>query len=234
MTSVPPSTRDEAALVAGRVRAAEAERDRLTVLWLDDLRWHKHMFRQSRFQWTGEHAIDIVTRGTGGQLEFTELRHLRRLQAEQDEIAAYGTQCTLAMGAPLAAAAAAVTGGWPVVADAVGLAVGQAKATAALVEWEPLQEPTPDVRRVLRGLPFSNPLIQVWELKQLSRLFDAAVQLLEDTICDLLLELLQAHSPQKLVEALATQRLDPTNRADRARSARGAPGDPRRTPHQVF
>lgn len=234
MTSVQRPTHDEAAARAGCANAAPADRNHLTALWLDDLRWHKHMFRQSRFQWTGEHAIDIVTRGTGGRLEFTEVRHLRRLQAEQDEIAAYGTQCTLAMGAPLAAAAATVVGGWQVVADAVGLPVGQAKATAALVEWEPLQAPTPDVRRVLRGLPFSNPLIQVWELKQLSRLFDAAVQLLEDTICDLLLELSASHPPEQLVEALATQRLDPMTRIDRARSARGGPGDPRRTPHQVF
>lgn len=234
MTSVKEPVQDEAPASSGAaIAVSPGERERRGALWLDDLRWHKHMFRQSRFQWTGEHAIDIVTRGTGGRLEFTQVRHLRRLQWEQDEIAAYGTRCTLAMGAPLATAAS-VAGGWQVVADAVGLPVGQAKATAALVAWEPLQEPTPDVQSVLRGLPFSNPLIEVWELKQLSRLFDAAVLLIEDTICDLLLELLATRPPEELLESLATQRLDPATRASRARTARGGPGDDRRTPRQMF
>lgn len=214
---------------AGQRRAARS------ALWLDDLRWHKHMFRQSRFQWTGEHAVDIITRHTGGQVEFSTVRHLRRLQREQDEIADYTTQCRLAMGDALDAAAGTLVGGWAAVADAVGLDVGHAKAIGELASFTSAKERTnPDVRRVLRQLPFSNPLIQVWELKQLVNLFQAAVDLVEDTLCDLLDELADVHPPAVLMEAAGQQSLLPVARVDWARKARGGLGDPRRVPRQLF
>lgn len=225
--------------VQGQARAPQAAgtaRVKRSALWLDDLRWHKQMFRQSRFQWTGEHAVDIITRSTGGQVEFTDVRHLRRLQREQNEIADYTTQNRMAMGAPLREAAGTVVGGWDTVAEVLGLSAGHAKATEYLASFTPAAERTnPDVCRVLRQLPFSNPLIQVWELKQLVELFQAAVDLAEDTICDLLLELLDGSRPASvLLEATAPQRLDPARRVQWARSARGGPGDPRRTPRQQF
>ena len=67
-TAPPPVAAVGAAASAAELRAARS------ALWLDDLRWHKQMFRQSRFQWTGEHAVDIITRHTGGQVEFTDVR----------------------------------------------------------------------------------------------------------------------------------------------------------------
>ena len=218
-------------------QAAGTARVKRSALWVDDLRWHKQMFRQSRFQWTGEHAVDIVTRGTGGRLEFTDVRHLRRLQREQNEIADYTTQCRMAMGAPLREAAGTVVGGWDTVAEVLGLSAGNAKATEYLASFTPAAERTnPDVRRVLRQLPFSNPLIQVWELKQLVNLFQAAVDLVEDTLCDLLLELSSSHPPSVLMAATLPQlqALTPAKRVEWARKERGGPGDPRRTPRQRF
>lgn len=145
-----------AGAAAAQLRAARS------ALWLDDLRWHKQMFRQSRFQWTGEHAVDIITRHTGGQVEFTDVRHLQRLQHEQNEIAAYTGQCRAAVGEPLREAVRTVIGGWDVVAAAVGLDPGHLKAIEDFAVGATAEQRTnPDVRRVLRQLPFSNPLIQV-------------------------------------------------------------------------
>lgn len=220
------------------VGAAAAElREARSALWLDDLRWHKQMFRQSRFQWTGEHAVDIITRHTGGQVEFTDVRHLRRLQHEQNEIADYTGQCRTAMGEPLREAARTVIGGWNAVAEAVGLDAGHLKAIEDLsVGATAEQRSNPDVRRVLRQLPFTNPLIQVWELKQLVNLFQAAVDLVEDTLCDLLLELSSSHPSAVLMAATTPQfqALTPARRVEWARKDRGGPGDPRRTPRQRF
>ena len=223
-----------AVVVGAEATALRAAR---SALWLDDLRWHKQMFRQSRFQWTGEHAVDIITRHTGGQVEFTDVRHLRRLQHEQDEIAAYTGQCRTAMGEPLREAAHTVIGSWNAVAEAVGLDAGHLKAIEDLsVGAKPQERTNPDVRWVLRQLPFSNPLIQVWELKQLVNLFQAAVDLVEDTLCDLLLELSSSHPPAVLMAATIPElwALTPAKRVEWARKERGGPGDPRRTPRQRF
>lgn len=219
------------------VGAAAELRAARSALWLDDLRWHKQMFRQSRFQWTGEHAVDIITRHTGGQVEFTDVRHLRRLQHEQNEIAAYTGQCRTAMGEPLREAARTVIGSWDAVAEAVGLDAGHLKAIEDLSAGATAeQRSNPDVRRVLRQLPFSNPLIQVWELKQLVNLFQAAVDLVEDTLCDLLLELSSSHPPSVLIAATIPElwALTPAKRVEWARKERGGPSDPRRTPRQRF
>lgn len=223
---------------AAAVGAAAAQlRAERSTLWLDDLRWHKQMFRQSRFQWTGEHAVDIITRHTAGQVEFTDVRHLHRLQHEQNEINAYTGQCRTAMGEPLREAVRTVVGGWDAVAAAVGLDPGHLKAIEDLSVGATAEERTnPDVRRVLRQLPFSNPLIQVWELKQLVNLFQAAINLVEDTLCDLLLELSSSHPPAVLMAATIPemQALTPAKRVEWARKERGGPGDLRRVPRQHF
>lgn len=212
---------------AGLARAQRAE------LWLDDLRWHRSMFRQSRFRWTGEHAMDIVTRSTGGCLDYSTVGHLRWLQRRQDEVRDRGTQCQSAMADPLRQAHAVV--GWDRAAEAVGLTVVDCRLTLAFAAGTTEAERSNvDVRRVLAQLPFANPLIEVWELKQLWRLFDAARDLLEDTLCDLLEELLETHPVDALVDATGIPAGRPTARIAQARLQRGVAGDPRRTPSQRF
>jgi hypothetical protein len=218
--------------MAARVSPAVARRER-GALWLDDLGWHKHMFRRSRFQWAGWHVMDVVTRTTGGQLDFFTVAHLRRLQQYQDEVRDYGTQCQIAMAAPLRQAYETL--GWEPTAEALGLTVVDCTSTLTFAAGTTEEERTNgDVRRVLHRLPFSNPLIQAWELKQLWRLHEAARNVFEDVICDLLLELLPSHSADGLAEATGPLVMKPAGRAELARLERGGPGDPRRAPQQIF
>ena len=94
---------------------------------------------------------------SGGQIEFTIVRHLQRLQQVHDEIAGCTDQCRMAMGEPLRQAASTVAGGWGALTAAVGLDTGHAKGVDHLASHTPAEERTnPDVRRVLRQLPFSN------------------------------------------------------------------------------
>ena len=59
------------------------------------------MFQKSRFRWTGEHVLSIVTRYTGGQLTFGTLAELELLRGYQCEVRGYRRQCQLAMADPL-------------------------------------------------------------------------------------------------------------------------------------
>ena len=212
---------------AGLARSEQA------ALWLDDLVWHKRMFRQSRFRWTGEHAMDIVTRSTGGCLDYSTVGHLRWLQRRQDEVRDRGTKCQSAIADPLRQAHAVL--GWDRTAKAVGLTVVDCRLTLAFAAGTTEAERSNvDVRGVLARLPFANPLIEVWELKQLWRLYDAARALLEDTLCDLLEELLETHPVDELVDATGIPPGRPSARIERARLERGVAGDPRRTPSQRF
>ena len=209
------------------------DRDEQAALWLDDLVWHKRMFMQSRFRWTGEHAMDIVTRSTSGCLDYSTVGHLRWLQRRQDEVRDRGTQCQSAMADPLRQAHAVL--GWDRTAEAVGLTVVDCHLTLAFAAGTTETERSNvDVRGVLAQLPFANPLIEVWELKQLWRLHDAARGLLEDTLCDLLEELLETHPVDELVGATGILSGRPAARIEQARLERGAAGDPRRTPQQAF
>lgn len=205
-----------------------------SAVWLDDLRWHKQMFRQSRFRWTGEHVMDILTRQTSGQLDFTTLRHLQVLQRDQNHLAVVALQCRLAMAEPLRQAVLELGGKEPV-AEALGLSVSTCTATMSMASGAPAEERTnADVEHVLRGLPFSNPLIQAWELKQLWRLYEAACTALEDTICDLLVELAPLQPVAALREATAPASGIPGDRIRWARQERGEAGDPRRSAQQSF
>ena len=204
-------------------------------MWLDDLRWHKHMFRQSRFRWWDEHAMRIVTRHTGGQLEFSTVRHLELLQQYQYQVGEHLLLCREAMAEPLRQARDTL-GGWEPVAAALGLSVVDCK----VILWfaagtRPEDRTNVNVKAVLRKLPFSNPLIQAWELKQLWRLYEAAADIFEDAICDLIEELRPTRPEEVLVRA--SQDVSPVGLAARVRHARqerGGPEDPRRTPAQIF
>src|SRR3546814_115687 len=48
--------------------------------WLEDLRWHRKTFAESRFRWSTSDIVDIVTGHTGGQTEFITVDDLRALQ----------------------------------------------------------------------------------------------------------------------------------------------------------
>jgi hypothetical protein len=207
-------------------------------VWLDDLRWHQHVYQRARFRWWGDHVMKIVTSRTGGQLDFTTVADLERLHRYQSEHAEYTFQCQIAMAEPLTAALETL-GSWDDVGKPIGLSVMECRSTVGLALREPPEARTnPDVERILRmvrGQVFQNPLILAWELKQMWRMHDAVVDVFEDTICDLVDELRDSRPDEVLAQAVGCalpKGLD--TRLACAHEVRGKAGDPRRIPTQLF
>lgn len=204
-------------------------------LWLDDLRWHKKMYRESRFRWWGQHAVDIVTWETGGQTEFVTLGHLEELQRHQYRVLDQACVVRNAMAQRLQLASDAYGDDWVTVSAALGLTEVECASAVWFAGYAPAEEfESANVQRVLKFVPFRNPLIEAWELKQLLRLFEAAADLLEDAICDLVEELLPTRPVAAIAAAADTPASGLQQRVDQARDERGAAGDSRRIPEQVF
>lgn len=217
---------------AAAASSAELQRQERGALWLEDLRWHKQTFRQSRFQWDAHDVLRVVTGSTGGQLDFITVNHLRQLQSSQDQVCDFSAECQVAMAGPLRQARSTL--GLERTAEILGLSVGECNMALALAGGAMQEPPNGEVHRVLRQLPLTNPVTQAWELKQLWRLHEAAREVLEDTICDLLVELLAQHPAEELRKATGPSTSTPALRVERARLERGEAGDPRRTPRQRF
>jgi hypothetical protein len=190
------------------------------------------MFKFSRFRWTAEHVMAVVTRRTDGRLGYHTVADLRLLQSYLEPLQFYTQQVREAMGDRLRAALSTVPS--PQIIEELGL--DKIEASAAV--WnagisKPEDRTNLNIRAVLEYVPFRNPLIEAWELKQLLRMYEAAGGLLEDTICDLIVELRDTRPAGVLAEASHTLgRID--DRVAMAREKRGGPGDPRRMPSQIF
>ena len=88
-----------------------------------------------------------------------------------------------------------------------------------------------NVAHTLDELPFVNPLIEAWELKHLCGMYEAADNVLEDTLCDLIDELTGHVSDQDLVAATGMQSVASLQRrVAAARLQRGPPGRPAADP----
>jgi hypothetical protein len=225
-------------VTASRLAALDVSTAATVETWLDDLFWHKKMYRGARWRWWGEHVTDLITTYTGGQLTFRSMDDLRQLQRYQQRAEDEAFTCQLALADPLQMAKD-VMGIWNVVGAAVGLSEVECSTPVCFAETHPTQARTNHqverVRRVVRRQPFKNPLIEALELKQLWRLHQAAAAMLEDTTCDLLVELRDSRPDVALCEAvgvLSSKGLD--TRIAAARKARGGPGDPRRIPRQIY
>lgn len=205
-------------------------------LWLDDLRWQKRMYRESRFRWTGQDAIGIVTWETGGQTEFTSLADLEALQRHQYTVLDSATRARNAMARRLELARDALGDGWDTVSTVLGLTELECDAAVWFARDAGEDEfDSVNIRRVLKFVPFRNPLIEAWELKQLTRLFEGAANLLEDAICDLAEELLPTRPEAAVAAAANTHGANGlAQRISTARQERGRAGDERRVPEQVF
>lgn len=203
--------------------------------WCDDLFWHRRMFQAARTQWDGREAIDIVTRHTGGQLEFHSLADLEQLSVAAREILAVVELIERSLGAS-ARDAAGLLGSWSQVGDEIGYDWRQLRAMAIRAARTPAFTPHPDVRVAVRGIPQSNPLTEAWEIKQLRSLWLAAAQMVEDTLIDLVDELAGTDEDWETL-AYAVWESDAgalACRLESHRAARGLPGDPRRRITQVF
>lgn len=201
--------------------------------WADDLQWHRRAFRQSRFRWLPEHVLEIVTLHTGGQLEFTKIKDLQRIAAYQATVAHYGHQIRVTMAKPLRTARD-VFGGWEPVAELLDLGLIETRG----IVWSAMGESpvaTATTDYVLDGIPMSNPLIESWELKQALRMYQAAYDVLEDTLCQLVDEL--AGSVPDAVLVAATEDVSATaltERCNDAKAARTAAGGRIPIPTQTF
>ena len=208
--------------------------------WLDDLLWHRRMYRPARFRWWPEHLVDICTKTTGGQLDFCTLTHLQLLPRHRNSIRDVVDQFSGAIGQRLAAAYLTI-GSYETIGHELGLSMAEIRS---MVIWSDADNAGPEgwshpqISRVLRVVgrqPFRSPLIEAWELLQLSRMYQAAADVFEDLTVDLIGELRGQRPDEVLAVASGSGtvvRME--QRIQRAYAARGGPGDPRRYPSQFL
>jgi len=203
--------------------------------WIEDMRWHRHMFRQSYFRWVPEHPTTIALRWTKGRVVFETPAHLRVLEDQLIELRTYAAGIEHAMVPRLAEAQARSTSrDWE---EGLGL-LGMSQKDVELLRFNAPSRFSlhRDARRALHGWPFPNPYSQVWELMQMRSMYTAAEDLLEDAFTDLVVELVPRHGWRNLSQILQS------NRSERAlqsfvewhRRRRGEPGDRRRELVQTY
>ena len=219
---------------------AGEERLKRAARWLDDLMWHKRMYRPARFRWWPEHLVDICTKTTGGQLDFSTMAHLQLLPQHQSSVRDVVHQFSGAIGQRLANSYMTL-GSYDTIGRELGLTMAEIRSMVIWSDAEnagPKGWSHPQISRVLRVVgrqPFRSPLIEAWELLQLSRMYQAAVDIFEDLTVDLIGELRGRHPDEVLAAASGSgtvKRME--QRIQRAHAARGGPGDPRRYPTQFL
>lgn len=205
-------------------------------MWLEDLRWHKKMYRDSQFRWDAQDVIGILTWHTGGQTEFTTVDDLRALQAHQYAVMDQADRARNALADRVIIAQQELAGDWDSVLGSLGMSDLECEAAIwfAASAGDDARD-SADVRRVLKFVPFRNPLIEAFELKQLLRMYEAAGNMLEDAICDLVSELLPTR-PEAILAAAASTPGEGglEQRVSISRAERGGPGSAGRIPQQVF
>ncbi len=213
---------------------AAALQDRSPEQWLDDVRWHRRMFAQSHFRWAPEDPLHIALDYSRGRVLFETPAHLRSLDDQLMDLREWKGQITDAMAAPLRQARSRYTRSkWEHALGLIGLTEYDARVLIGSAHQQ--TRANPDVRRALRGYPLPNPLTNVWELRQMESMYQAAEALLEDALCDLVVELAPHHGWANLA-ALTVGRteLQLRFRLERQQQERGPLGDPRRTPGQRY
>jgi len=192
------------------------------------------MFNQSRFRWTPQDATSILLNYTRGRCDFTTPNHLRRLDRQLLGLLERKGQIQDAMSAPLRAARSALPRDRYVAGlDLIGMSPDE--AIRIMVVPPARAVPTTDVARALRGIPLPNPLTQAWELRQVLLMYQAAADMIEDTLCDLVNELAPTLGLDRLA-ALTTDKVTSQLewRVAQQRRARGESGDPRRAATQTY
>ena len=202
---------------------------------MDDVAWHRQMLRQSRVRWTHENAMAIALQYTRGQLEYRTHTDLERLGRQQLQLLDEASAVRRSIARPLRAVRQEPRVSWSAALDVVGLLDDEAQ----LILWQGAllgSEGTKATRRATAGLPWSNPLTEVWELLQLSSLYEAAVAVMEDAVCDLASELVGEWRDLARVAPLTSAR-SPGQlllRLEENKASRGRAGDPRRQRDQHY
>jgi hypothetical protein len=193
------------------------------------------MYAQSKFRWVPEDPMSIALTWTRGRVLHESPGHLRVLDLQRQNLQAFSHQIEDAM-VPLLIDARnrSSRDSWFAGLDLIGLTPQDVEILRFHAPWRPKSHP--EVRRALLGIPLPNPFSQVWELRQMRSMYAGAEDLLEDAVCDLVLELVPRHGWDNLAAQLAA----PCSGANlqwlvgEQRTARGEPGDPRREPAQQY
>lgn len=203
--------------------------------WVDDLVWHRRMFQQSRYRWLPEDAVQIALRATGGTVEFTTPRQLQRLDKQLLTLEGFTHQIRHTYVNELRRARDALSpSDWGDALRYLGVSLDEAAFLFRIIgpEAHPGNDQT---RRVTRGIPWVTPLSRAWELQQLLMLWDAACALVEDCVCDLVVELAADRGLSSLVGLTRDYKLiDLQWRIENNYEQRGDPGDPRRARVQTY
>lgn len=204
--------------------------------WLEDMAWHRRMYRQSRFRWVPEDPLSIALTWTRGRLEHKTVAHLQTLDVQLCDLRDFAAGIDDAMTPLLRQARRhSAASGWSEGLALVGLSATDADKLCRRTA-KPGGAGHPETRRALRGFPLPNPWSQVWELRQVRNMYAAAEAIMEDVFCDLTLELHPTHGWLSLAE-VTLQHLTANQlqlRVQDQRETRGEPGDPRRIPEQRY
>lgn len=199
------------------------------------------MYQQSKFRWAPEQPMAIVLKFTRGRLVYDSPGDLLALNRQWEALARVADQMDDAIVPLMLRAKLDCTPAhWLAGLELTGFTQ---RDLDILYFHHPMRQtawdrppPSPQVRRALRGIPVPNPFSQVWELRQMRSLYQAAEDLLEDVWCDLVAELAPRHGWDYLAQL--SPRPGPAADLERSielhRRDRGEPGDSRRSPEQRY
>ncbi len=203
--------------------------------WVEDVTWHRRMFRESKFRWAPEDPMRIALTWTRGRVVHETPGDLKRLDEQLMGLRDYASHIDDAMVARLEEAKHRCTR-----ADyeaGLGL-IGLTQLDVDILQFHARRQPTPNraVKRALSGIPWPNPFSQVWELRQMRSMYTAADNLLEDAALDLAVELAPTHGWDYLAQLMRSAHSGKNLQwlVDEQRRERGEPGDPRRSPEQRY
>lgn len=211
--------------------------------WIEDLTWHRQIYRDAKFRWTGTDALLVATEFTYGHDTFETVGDLHTLEKYRLGLATYTLTCQRAFGAAINDTRTGLAvQGWDLIADLMRIPILDCRTSSWHATWadpyDRRQVTNPQVSRITAmcdGFLFASPLLLAWELKQLWSLYAAAENILEDTIADLVTELTGTVRDEDLARAAGMSTIVGLHdRVATQRTERGEPTDPRRTPHQIF
>lgn len=203
--------------------------------WVEDMSWHRRMFDQSYFRWVPEDPMSLALSWTKGRLVYETPKHLRFLDDRLFALRNYAAGIEHAMVPFLDDAQQRCSKeAWRSGLELVGLSSREVATLRFCAPAE--QQPHREVRRALQGWPLQNPFSRIWELRQMRALYTAVENLLEDTFCDLAVELAPDHGWQNLSQVTLYNNFAAglQQRVQWQREERGESGDPRRRPAQTY
>ena len=211
--------------------------------WLGELYWHRVSSSGSEFTWGEVDVTRIFLRFARGRCEFDALEHLVALAGQQQRLYEHFEPVGLVAAEMLTRAQHELPPqDWPDARTMLNLD----RVSASMAMWPAQVRPEnvpaalehPEVRAVMHGYAFPNPLSRAWELLQVLGMYESAIAVFEDMICDLATELQPDHGWISLAQHCsrgAGFTVSPSQmrrRVEGHHDERGRAGDPRRRVRQ--